>query len=276
MQNEQSHLTRTILGELASLSQDISEDIAQRSKAKRVVTDLLKALKESKADTPARILQKRTQQLIDIYPRAKTTLEKLGIDLNRRQEEQLRDTYIKLEEFCRAEGIPLRGRPPTYTADYLLDIEFDRRRIRSKVGIQSLSTLQWSSVRDALKEQRIRLWQRPFDAAGFRDRLVQAFEELERHSPSPTGWVALEGIYQILKQQARSEDPDWRKGGRLIAYYKDEFSADLSRLWEAQALKQLDSPHIELSAIRDPRRAYKVIQPDRNVGLYGFLRPREE
>jgi hypothetical protein len=96
-----------------------------------------------------------------------------------------------------------------------------------------------------------------------------------RVSPNPTGWAPLEGIYQILKQQAESENPDWRKGGRLIAYYKDEFSADLSLLWEAQALKRLNSPHIELSSIRDPRRAYKVIQPDRNIGFYGFLRPKE-
>jgi len=275
MQNEQSHLTRTILAELESLSQDISDDIAQRSKARRVVTDLLKALEESNADTAARILQNRTEQLTDIYPRAKTTLEKLRLDLNRRQEEQLRDTCSKLEEYCRAERISLKGRPPKYTADHLLDVEFDRKKIRSKVGNQSLSTFDWPTVCDALEAERARLWQRSFNAAGFRDQLVRAYEELERHSPSATGWAALEGIYQILKQQVESADPDWRKGGRLVAYYKDEFSADLSRLWEAQAQKQVDSPHIELSAIRDPRRAYKVIQPDRNVGLYGFLRPRE-
>jgi len=275
MQNVPSHLTQTILAELENLNKDIAEDISQRSKARRTVTDLLKALEQNNVDTAARILQNRTQQLTDIYPRAKTTLEKLRIDLNRRREEQLRETCAKLEEYCHAERISLKGRPPKYTVDHLLEVEFDRKKIRSKVGIQSLRTLEWPSVREALEEERARLWQRPFDAASFRDQLVRAYEELERLSPSPTGWASLEGIYQILKQQVESEDPDWRKGGRLVAYYKDEFSADLSMLWEAQALKQLDSPHIELSAIRDPRRAYKVIQPDRNVGLYGFLRPRE-
>lgn len=275
MQNERSFLTQAILTELEDLSKAIADDISQRSKAKRAVTDLLKALEENNADTAARILQNRTQQLTDVYPRAKTTLEKLRLDLNRRQEEQLRDTCTKLEEYCRAERISLKGRPPKYTADHLLAVEFDRKKIRSKVGIQSLSTLEWSSVHETLEAERTRLWQRPFDAAGFRDRLVRTYEELERLNPSPTGWASLEGVYQILKQQVESEDPDWRKGGRLVAYYKDEFSADLSMLWEAQARKQVDSPHIELSAIRDPRRAYKVIQPDRNVGLYGFLRPRE-
>jgi hypothetical protein len=263
------------MAELVGLSQDMGEDIAQRSKARRVVADLLKALEEDNADTAARILENRTEQLTDIYPRAKTTLEKLRLDLNRRQEDQLRDTCNKLEEYCRAERVSLKGKSPKYTADHLLDVEFDRKKIRTKVGIQSLSTFDWPTVRDALEAERARLWQRPFDAADFRDQLVKAYEELERLSPSTTGWAALEGVYQILKQQAEGTDLDWRKGGRLIAYYKDEFSADLSRLWEAQAQKQVDSPHIELSAIRDPRRAYKVIQPDRNVGLYGFLRPRE-
>jgi len=275
MQNAPSHLTQTILAELENLSKDMSDDISQRSKAKRVVTDLLKALEENNADTAARILHNRTQQLTDVYPRAKTTLEKLRLDLNRHQEVQLRDTCTKLEKYCRAERISLKGRPPKYTADYLLAVEFDRKKIRSKVGIQSLSTLEWPSVREALEAERVRLWQRPFDAASFRDQLVRAYEELERLNSSPTGWASLEGVYQILKQQVESEDSDWRKGGRLVAYYKDEFSADLSMLWEAQARKQVDSPHIKLSAIRDPRRAYKVIQPDRNVGLYGFLRPRE-
>lgn len=275
MPSTPSHLTQAVMAELVGLSQDMGEDIAQRSKARRVVADLLKALEEDNADTAARILENRTEQLTDIYPRAKTTLEKLRLDLNRRQEDQLRDTCNKLEEYCRAERVSLKGKSPKYTADHLLDVEFDRKKIRTKVGIQSLSTFDWPTVRDALEAERARLWQRPFDAADFRDQLVKAYEELERLSPSTTGWAALEGVYQILKQQAEGTDLDWRKGGRLIAYYKDEFSADLSRLWEAQAQKQVDSPHIELSAIRDPRRAYKVIQPDRNVGLYGFLRPRE-
>jgi len=275
MPNTPSHLTQSILTELETLSGDMSADISKRSKARRVVVDLLKSLDENNADTATRILQNRAEQLIDTYPRATTTLEKLRIDLNRRQEEQLRETCNRLEEYCRAERISLKGRPPKYTADHLLDVEFDRKKVRSKVGIQSLSTFDWPRVRDALQEERARLWQRPFDAADFKAQLVQAYKELERHSPSPTGWALLEGVYQILKQQAQDADPGWRTGGRLVAYYKDEFSADLSRLWEAQARRQVESPHIELSAIRDPQRAHKVIQPDRNVGLYGFLRPRE-
>ena len=75
-------------------------------------------------------------------------------------------------------------------------------------------------------------------------------------------------------EQIKAENPDWKKGGRLIPYYKDEFSVDLSLLWQAQASNLIDQPLFEFSAIRDPRRSYKVLQPDQNIGFYGFLRPK--
>lgn len=275
MQNEPSHLTQAILAEMDALSKVVADDVAQRSRAKRAVTRLLKAVQQNDVDAAARLLRSRGQEISEKYPQAKSTFEKVRIDLKRRQEDQLRHTYAQLEEHCRAEGIALKGRPPKYVVDHLLEVEFDRNAGRTKVGIQSLTTFKWPSILEALEAERARVWQRPFDGGDFRDRLVRAYQELERVNPSPTGWASLEEIYQILKRQIEDEQPDWRKGGRLVAYYKDEFSADLSMLWRAQASNEIDSPHVELSAVRDPRRQYKMVQPDHNVGLYGFLRPRE-
>jgi hypothetical protein len=105
--------------------------------------------------------------------------------------------------------------------------------------------------------------------------LVQIYQELERLKPSASGWAALDEVYQILKKQHQEHDAAWKRGGRLVAYYKDEFGADLSRLLQAQASQIVGPPHIELSAIRDPRRAYRVVRPDRNVDEFGFLKPME-
>lgn len=274
MQTQPSHLTRAILAELEDLRKAISDDVSQRSKARRAVANLLQLLQQNDTEGAARVLNKQLHQVTSLYPHAKATLEKLRIDLNRRQDEELRTTYGLLENYCRAEEIPLKGRPPKYTADHLLEIQFDRQKNRTKVGIQSLQTLRWQSVAKALDEERARLWGRPFDESRFRDRLVEAYEEVEGHSPSPTGWASLDDVYQVLRRQVERQNLGWRKGGRLVAYYKDEFSADLSMLWQAQASANVATPRIEFSAIRDPRRAYKVVQPDDNVNLYGFLRPR--
>lgn len=275
MATRPSHLTQAIIEELSGLAEDVSDDISKRSRARRVIVDLANALSEGSFDSAARILGNRSEQLIAVYPRTKSTLDKLQLDLNRRLEAHLRETGRELENYCRTQGIPLAGKAPKYTVGHLLDVEFDRAKLRSKVGIQSLTTFEWTAVRNALEQERARLWQRPFDAITFRDRLLDAYRALAAQGAGPTGWVGLEDIYQMLKGQEEDADPAWQTGGRLVAYYKDEFSADLSRLWEAQVRQKINAPHIELSAIRDPRRAFRVIQPDRNVATYGFLRPRE-
>ncbi|MCL4299792.1 MAG: hypothetical protein KJ077_28920 [Anaerolineae bacterium] len=275
MDREQSHLTQAIVTELEDLQKIVSDELAQRSKAKKTLADLVKALAENDTDTAIRLQDQRIRQVADLYPQIKPTLEKLAIDLNRRQDEQLRQTYLQLEEYCQTQGLSIKGRQPKYVVDHFIEVELDQKKGRSKVGIQSLSTLKWASVREALIAERTRLWQRPFQVRQFRDRLVKAYREVEQAGPSPTGWVPLEEIYQILKRQIEQEHPDWRQGGRLVPYYKDEFQVDLSKLWQAQVAQKLDSPHIELSSIRDPRRAYQLLQPDQNIGSYGFLRPQE-
>ena len=275
MSSEQSHLSQSIVAGLEELQQALTEDIAQRSKARKTLADLLKALAENDVDAAVRLEAGRVRQVVDLCPQIQPTIERLSVDLNRRQEEQLRQTSLQLEEYCRSEGLAVLGRLPKYTVDHFISVELDRKKGRSKVGVQSLGTLKWSSIRETLETERARLWQRPFEAADFRDRLMKVHRDVERAAPSATGWVPLEDAYQILKQEKEQADSSWRAGGRLVAYFRDEFQVDLSKLWEAQASRGVVPPHIALSAIRDPRRAFKLLQPDGNVGSYGFFRPQE-
>jgi len=272
--NEQSHLTQTILAELRDLAKTVADDAAQRSKAKKVLTDLVKALEQDDIETASH-LATRAQALGAIYPQAQSTFEKLRLNISRGQEEQLRETSTQLEEYCRAHEISLKGSFPKFTIDSFIDLEFDRNRNRTKVGALSLNSLKWSRVREALEAERARIWKRPFNPATYRNRLLAAYNELQQRNPSPVGWAPLEAIYQILKEEEQQTNRDWKKGGRLVAYYKDEFGADLSLLLQAQVSKEIPLPHIELSATRDPRQSFKILQPDHNIGRYGFLRPRE-
>jgi hypothetical protein len=211
---------------------------------------------------------------VNAYPQTRPTLQKLQIDVNRRLDEQFRQTCSLLEEYCRSEDIQIKSSGTKYVVDYYLEVEFDRQKGRTRIGNLSLATLKWDKVREGIDLERARLWKRKFDIVRFRDKLVKAYKQLGVTSPGATDWISLEEIYQVLKRETENENPNWNKGGRLVAYYKDEFSADLSLLWKAQASRLIDTPHIELSAIRDPRRAYKVLQPDNNLGFFGFLRPR--
>jgi hypothetical protein len=275
MQNEPSSLSEALLSELKVLSHTIEDDMARRSKARRVMADILKALEQNDVDLLARAVGSQSAQLAMTYPETVAVLDKLQFDLHRRQDDRMRDVASHLESYCRAEGINIKGSWPKFTLDHLLPVEFDRKANRSKVGAVSLQTLKWPAVRDALVAERRRVWQRPFDATQFRDALLQAYRQVERIKPNPVGWVALEDVYQVLKKSEEQAHPAWRKNGRLAAYYKDELGADLSLLWDAQACGRVNPPTIEFSAIRDSRRAFEVLQPDGSIGLYGFLRPRE-
>ena len=55
MSSEQSHLSQSIVAELEELRQALTEDIARRSKAKKTLADLLKALAENDVDAAVRL-----------------------------------------------------------------------------------------------------------------------------------------------------------------------------------------------------------------------------
>jgi hypothetical protein len=272
MENEQSHLTLSILDELEVLNKTVVIDVADREKAKKLLENIIKALRDNNIELVDQLLTKGQHLLANVYPQSKLSLEKLQVDVNRRQEEQFRQTYLELEEYCKANRIPFKGSGTKFIVDTFIDIELDRKNTRSKIGVLSLSTIKWPKVREAIEVERTRLWHRNFNPTFFRDRLVLACKELGSTVPSPSGWISLEGVYQILKRRKENDNPDWKKGGRLVAYYKDEFSVDLSLLWEAQSRNEIRSPHIGLSAIRDIRKAFKVLQPDSNIGFFGFIR----
>jgi len=274
MQIEQSPLTSSILVEIEELNSNITADVSERVKAQKLMSNLLKVLVDENYELIGQLLSKGNLLITTVYPQAKPTLQKLQIDVNRRLDEQLRQTGSQLEEYCRSENIPLKSSGTKYVVDYFTDVEIDRQKGRTRIGNLSLNTLKWAKIKEGLDLERSRLWKREFNPLTFRDKLLKAYKQLGVTSPGATDWTSLEEIYQILKRESEEENPEWNKGGRLSAYYKDEFSVDLSLLWRAQATRLLDFPHIELSAIRDSRRAYKVLQPDNNIGFFGFLRPR--
>ncbi len=145
MEKEQSHLTLAITSELENLSQAIAADVSERVKAKKLLENIIKALGENNNDLVDQLLTKGISQLANAYPQAKPTLQKLQVDVNRHQEEQLRQTCNQLEEYCRIEGIPIKGSGTKYVVDTYIDVELDRLKGRTKIGVLSLITLKMAS-----------------------------------------------------------------------------------------------------------------------------------
>jgi len=277
LDNNESSLTRLIGSELHNLLKQVEADIKQRNSIKKYLSQIRKAFEESDTETLNRLLLRQMKdRLLISYPIAKETLEKLSIDVKRHSEQVFSSLISRFQEYCENNKIHLQGKLPKLFVDRLLEVEMDENKQTAKIGTIFLKTLDWEKILMAIDRERHRIWNREFDPASFRDHLLNIHLEIIKVKPNPVGWVRLEDVYQSLKKDIQQKNPDWKKGGRLVGYYKDEFSADLSKLWKAQISQKIGSPHIELSGIRDPRLSYKVVLPNGQIESYGHIRPKKE
>lgn len=277
MDNNESSLVKLVGSELDNLLSQVEADIKQRNSIKKYLSQMRKAFKESDTETLNRLFLKPVKGLLlTSYPMARETLEKLSIDAKRRSGRIFSSLFSRFQEYCANNKIPLQGKLPKLFVERLLEVEMDEDKQTAKIGTVFLRTLDWEKISVAIDRERHRIWGREFDPTSFRDHLLNIHLEIMKVKLNPVGWVRLEDVYRLLKKDAQQENPNWKKGGRLVAYYKDEFSADLSKLWEAQISRKTGSPHIELSGIRDPRLSYKVVLPDGQIQSYGYMRPKQE
>jgi len=277
LDSNESSLAKLILSELSRLFQEVGKDIKQRNSIKKYLSEMKKAYERSDSETLIKLVSKQTkEQLMSLYPPARETMEKLSIDVKRRSERVFSSLYRRFQEYCSNNKIHLQGKLPKLFVDRLLEVQMDENKQTAKIGTIFLKTLDWEKIHVAIDRERHRIWDREFDPTSFRDHLLDIHLEIIKVKPNPVGWVRLEDVYQSLKRDIQEKNPNWKKEGRLVAYYKDEFSADLSKLWQAQISQKIGSPHIELSGIRDPRLSYKVVLPDGQIGSYGHMRPKKE
>ncbi len=277
MSNPESNLEKSVVAELSQLGKLVEADAKRTAAHRKYLSQVVKAFEHGDSQAVSKLLANDTRgSVLALYPAAKETFEKLAIWVRRSTDANVALMQGKFEEYCQKHGAVLLGRLPRLSIDSLLNVEVNEVARTAKIGSVFLRGLDWQKVELTLERERRRIWGRDFDPARFRDDLVSVHAALLGLKPNPVGWVRLEDVYQELKRQAEKRNPKWKVGGRLVAYYKDEFSADLSMLWRAQVDRSIGLPHIELSGIRDPRLSYKVVLSAGRVEQYGHLRPRRE
>jgi len=260
---------------LDNLLEKVGDDIAQRNKIKDSVRRIREAWSNDNFDAAGRIISSENiQSLSKFYPEGEITVEKIKMCIEQEIDEKIGRIEIQLKKYCDDRQIKLHGKSPKFIIDHLINVEFNRKKNTAKVGNVYLQSLDWGKIKESIEEEHKRVWERPFDYSKFYNDIILFYEKIADYDRNPTGWVRLADMYQSLKTEVAKRNPNWKSKKRLIAYYKDEFSADLSKLWKAQNGSDMNDQKIEFSAIRDPRLAFKVILPDGFTGSYGFIRPK--
>jgi len=269
-------MAQTIVPSLDELLKKIGGDIAKRNRIKASIRRIREAWSNDNFDAVGRLISSENiQSILRFYPEGGIIIEKIKMCLELEIDEKINKIEMQLKKYCDDKRIKLHGKSPRFIIDHLINLELTRIRSTAKIGNVYLQSLDWGKIQEGIEEERERVWGRPFDYSKFYDDVILFYEKIADYERNPTGWVRLADIYQSLKTEIAKRNPDWKSKKRLVAYYKDEFSADLSKSWKAQNSNDSTDRKFEFSAIRDPRLAFKVILPDGATASYGFIRPKK-
>jgi hypothetical protein len=250
----------------------ISEDVSERIKIRSFVQSLSRAWERGDLDTVSWFVRKDIAEAMPrYYPEAKGLLEEIKSSLEGHGRLEIDELELMLEHYCDEKGIKLNGGSPTFVVDHFIHIVFDRKRNTVKVGLLLLQNPEWAEVAQSIEKEHKRIWGRDFDFLEFYEELLLSYENVIKYQTYDTDWVGLMDIYGEIKKQSL----EGNIRGRSAGYPKEEFSADLSKLWWAQANGLHPDLRIEFSTNRDPRFCFAVILPDETTALYGFMRPKK-
>ena len=266
-------LKSTIDTDLNRLLSILEQDVKKRSRVRDSVKRLVRAWNDGAIAYVSKYINgPQGKSLIETYGDASVSINRLQLALARNEDSVREELGDHLAKYCAQEGLHLHGRQGSYNINGVLEVNFDLKKRGAKVGTQYIQSLNWGKIQFALNNERERLWQRGDDVTNIRDRLVAAYENAIAKHPNVTGWVRLEDIYQELKKRVEKETPNWKNQQRLVAYYRDEFTVDLSILLSVQMAGKVSGTEIEFSAIRDPRLSFQVPLPDGTANSVGFMR----
>jgi hypothetical protein len=269
-------LKSTIDTDLNRLLSILDQDVKKRSRVRDSLKRLFRAWNLGDIAYVSKYINgPQGKTLIEAYGDAAVSLDRLRLALARNEDLVRKELDDLLVKYCDQEVLHLHGRHGSYHINGVLEVNFDFKKRGAKVGTQYIQSLNWDKILSALNTERERLWKRGQDAAAIQDRLVVAYENAINKHPNVTGWVRLEDIYQELKKRIEKETPNWKSQQRLIAYYRDEFTIDLSILLSVQMAGKLAGTQIEFSAIRDPRLSFQVPLPDGTSNSVGFMRLKQ-
>ena len=256
---------------LNHMLQTISGDVSERIKIRSFAQSLSRAWERGDLDTVSWFVRKGIAEAMPgSYPEVKGLLEEIKSSLDGHGGLEIDELEFMLEHYCDEKGIKLNGGSSRFVVDHFIHIVFDRKRNTVKVGLSLLQNPEWAEVEQSIEKEHKRIWGRDFDFLEFYEELLLSYENIIKYQTHDTDWVGLMDIYGEIKKQSL----EGNVRGRSAGYPEEEFSADLSKLWWAQASGLHPDLRMEFSTNRDPRFCFEVILPDETTALYGFMRPK--
>ncbi|MBN1830488.1 MAG: hypothetical protein JW896_00095 [Deltaproteobacteria bacterium] len=264
--------SQMIISLLNDILDSITKDVSERVKIRSYIQSLSRSWERGDLDTVSWMIHGDIRDVLRRhYPEAGGIFEEIEPLLRQRGGQKIDEFELLLEHYCDEKGIKLTGSSPRFVVDHLIDVDFDRKRNAVMVGMSLLQNPDWAEIQRSIEGEHKRIWGRVFNFFEFYEELLMSYNDIIKNQRAYTNWAFLKDIYGEIKKRRM-------KGnliGTSIIYPRDEFSADLSKLWWAQNSGYNDNFQMEFSSNRDPRFCFEVILPDESIALYGFMRPKK-
>lgn len=270
--NNKSNLTETNKLELKELLSSLDNEINNLKSLKKYVLQINKSYIEINNDSFNKLLVKKIgKKLINKFPSFKDTFKNISLDIKRQANLLFKTSTNEFRTYCKNEKLKLIDNSPSFIIENLLKVQFNEKNHTVKIGNTYLKKIDNKKIIKTIQIENDRIWKRDFDYRLFYENLFKFYSEILKEKPNPLGWIRLEDLYQTIKNDILKKE-NTKKRSSLIPYYKDEFSADLSKLWEFQRKKPIDNFTSEFSAIRNSKYLYKIVLPNGQINKYGFIK----
>lgn len=271
--NRQNRPTTPMIMSLLNDTLDgITRDVSERVKIRSFIQSLSRAWEKGDLDTVSWMIHSNIRDVLRRhYPETENILEEVEPLLRQRGRQKIDEFELMLEHYCDEKSIKLSGSSPRFVVDHLIHVDFDRERNAVMVGMSLLQNPEWAEIQRSVEGEHKRIWGRDFNFMEFYEDLLKSYNDIIKYQSAYTGWAFLRDIYREIKKRRM----EGNLTGISVTYPRDEFSADLSKLWWAQNSGYNDNFQMEFSSNRDPRFCFEVILPDESMALYGFMRPKK-
>ena len=225
---ENKPTTSMVMSLLNNALDRITKDVSERVKIRSFIQSLSRAWEKEDLDTVSWMARSDIRDVLRMhYPEAEGILEEIKSLLKRHGEQEIDEFEFMLEHYCDEKGIKLIGSSPRFVVDHFIHVDFDRERNTVMVGMSRLQDPEWADVQQSIEGEHKRIWGRDFNFLDFYEDLLIAYKDTVKYQGNDIDWAPLADIYQEVKKRKMEETLT----GTSITYPRDEFSADLSKLW---------------------------------------------
>jgi hypothetical protein len=249
----------------ARAEESLEADVRQRVAARNCWGLLARSMRERRISSAAKLLaDPRLAEAAALYPQLASSIQRIRLAVQRAIEGQSTALSRSVKEYADGRGWRAETSQDRVVVDGLVVVSM---LADGSVKVQSkqVRSLAVPDVLRALESEHDRVWARAEQTrSDFAEEFRAVVQEAGRDADQQ-GYVRLQDAYSRLK----GSRPKGR--GRLVSYYRDEFSADLSCVARDPILRR----QFQFSAARDPNLAFSVVLDDGTLNQYGYVRLRQ-